>query len=90
MRFVGPPSLTGNPGGWGTRGLVALSAEEKKCPVSYLIYFSVPLRFFPQSAEAVFAGTNRNILRADGTVSTVKKTAQGSSEQDIRPHLTGL
>jgi hypothetical protein len=28
-----PPSLTGNPGGWGTRRLVALSAEDKKCPV---------------------------------------------------------
>jgi hypothetical protein len=30
MKFVDPLSLTGNPGGWGTRGFVALSAEDKK------------------------------------------------------------
>ena len=30
MKFVDPPSLTGNPGGWGTRRLVALSVSDIK------------------------------------------------------------
>ena len=94
MRFVDPTKPYRKSGGWGTRGFVALSAEDKKCPVSSPAVLSTsvglgsrrrPPLCHPDRSGGICGSLNRHLIRIEAPPSPLSSRPKWRDLQFSQP-----